>query len=327
MTTTSAPPPPAVSSRTADLARASLNGGVYVLLVVVVLIGVLTTSQFRTSDNVVNILRSVSLVGVAALGMSFVVLVGSLVDLSIAATISVSAVVVLRLSGISTIVAVLAALAVATAIGAINGALIARFKANPILLTLATTTIAGGVLLLATNSRVTYAESDSLDGFLNQRVIGLPVTVIVLVVLTAACQLLLTRTTFGRRLLAVGGNERTAQFSGLAVGRIRLQAFALTGLLAGVTGVLLGGTLGSATPTAGAGYEFDALTAAVVGGCRLTGGRGSAVGVLAGAVLVGTLSNLLVLSGAPYSTQQVVKGVLLVSVVALAQLSGGNRAR
>lgn len=96
-------------------------------------------------------------------------------------------------------------------------------------------------------------------------------------------------------------------------------------VFAGMTGVMLGSSLGSATPTAGAGYEFDALTAAVVGGTRLTGGRGSAVGVLAGAVLVGALSNLLVLSGTPFSMQQVVKGVLLVAVVALAQLVGGDR--
>ncbi|MGW3809300.1 ABC transporter permease [Micromonospora sp. NPDC005113] len=307
-------------------ARAFLNSGVYVLLALVVLVGLITTPQFRTPENVVNVLRSVALVGIAALGMMFVVLVGSLVDLSVAASVSVAAVVVLRLADTNPFVAIVGALLAALAVGLANGLLIRQFRANPILLTLATTTIAGGLLLITTDSRVSYGSS-GLNDVVNARVLGIPVTVIVLVLLTIACQLVLTRTTWGRRLLAVGGNERTALFSGLDVGRMRLQAFLVCAGLAGLTGVLLGSSLGSATPTAGNGYEFDALTAAVVGGTRLTGGRGSAVGVFAGAVLVGALSNLLVLSGAPYSMQQVVKGALLVAVVALAQLVGGGRDR
>jgi ribose transport system permease protein len=310
-----------------DTARAALSGGVYVLLAVVVVVGAVTTPQFRTHDNLLNVLRSISLVGVAALGMNFVVLVGSLVDLSVASTVSVAAVVVLRFSGSSPVVAILAALAAALLAGFVNGLLIQRFRANPILLTLATTTIVGGILLIATNSRVTYARSDGMGDFVNRRPGGVPMTVIILVILTALCQVAITQTTWGRRLLAVGANEKTALYSGLGVGSMRLQAFMACALFAGITGVLLGSGLGSATPTAGTGYEFDALTAAVVGGTRLTGGRGSAIGVFAGAVLVGALSNLLVLSGAPYSTQQIVKGVLLVAVVALARVAGADRDR
>lgn len=304
-----------------------LSSGVYALLVVVVLVGVVTSPQFRSADNLLNVLRSISLVGITALGMSFVVLCGSLVDLSVAATVSVSAVVMLRLSGGPVVVALLAALLAALVIGLINGYLIKRFRANPILLTLATTTIVGGFLLIATNSRVTYTRNAGLNDVVNARVLGVPVTVIVLLVLTAACHLVLTSTTWGHRFLAVGGNDRTALFVGIDVGRVRLQAFVVCALFAGLTGALLGSSLGSATPTAGTGYEFDALTAAVVGGTRLSGGRGTAVGVLAGAVLVGVLSNLLILSGAPYSLQQVVKGALLVIGVALGQFFGGRRGR
>lgn len=324
MTTTTQARARAVDWR--SLARGFLDGGVYALLVLVVLVGAVTTPEFRTTDNLLNVLRSVALVGIAALGMSFVVLVGSLVDLSIAATVSLAAVVVLRLGDAGVLVAVLGALAAALAVGVVNGVLIQRFRVNPILLTLATTTIAGGVLLIATNSRVSYGSS-GLGDAVNSRLLGVPVPVIVLLVLVVVCQLVIRQTTWGQRLLAVGANERTALYSGIDVGRMRLQAFVVSALFAGVTGLMLGSSLGSATPTAGSGYEFDALTAAVVGGTRLTGGRGSAVGVFAGAVLVGALSNLLVLSGAPYSMQQVVKGLLLVGVVALAQLVGDSRDR
>ncbi len=305
--------------------RTLLRGSVYILLVIVVIVGFITSPQFRGVDNLINVLRSVSLIGVAALGMNFVIVGGSLVDLSVASTVSVAAVVTLTLSGVSAVLSVVVALAIAAVIGLVNGALIARFRANPILLTLATTTIAGGFLLIATSGHVTYPADPALGKLVNARVAGIPVTVIVLVLLTLLCQWVLSSTTWGRRLLAVGGNEHTAQFSGISVGRTRMQAFILCAVFAGVAGVLLGSGSGSATPTAGTGYEFDALTAAVVGGTRLTGGKGSAYGVFAGAVLVGVLSNLLILWGAPYSFQQVVKGALLVIVVVMGQMFGGER--
>ena len=302
-----------------------LNGSVYILLAVVLVVGIISSPQFRTVDNIVNVLRSISLIGVAALGMNFVILAGSLVDLSVAATVSVAAVITLSLSGVSPIVSFVVAIAAALVVGLANGALVRRFKANPILLTLATTTIVGGVLLIATSGHVTYESGSALGDFANARVLGIPVTVLVLVVLTIVCQLVLSKTTWGHRLLAVGGNERTAQFSGISVGRMRMQAFIVCAGFAGLTGFLLGSSSGAATPTVGTGYEFDALTAAVVGGTRLTGGRGTAYGVFAGALLVGVLSNLLVLWGAPFAFQQVIKGVLLVIVVALGQMFGGNR--
>lgn len=305
--------------------RILLRGSVYILLVVVVVVGFITSPQFRGVDNLINVLRSVSLIGVAALGMNFVIVGGSLVDLSVASTVSVAAVVTLSLSGVSPLLSVVVALAIAAVIGLVNGALLARFRANPILLTLATTTIAGGFLLIATSGHVTYPSDAALGRLVNAKLACIPVTVVVLVLLTVLCQALLSSTTWGRRLLAVGGNEHTAQFSGIPVGRMRMQAFILCAVFAGVAGVLLGSGSGSATPTAGSGYEFDALTAAVVGGTVLTGGRGSAWGVFAGAVLVGVLSNLLILWGAPYSFQQVVKGALLVIVVVIGQMFGGTR--
>lgn len=302
-----------------------LQRAVYVLLVLLVLVGFASTPAFRSSENLISVLRSVSLVGIAALGVAFVTLAGSFVDLSVAAIVSVAGVVTLAVARHDAVLAVPVALLVALAIGALNGFFVGRFGANPILLTLASTTIAGGALLVATQSKVTYGTDTWLKHFANAKVATIPATVIVLLVLAVACQWALAGTTWGRRLLAVGTNERTARFTGLNVGQVRMTAFMLSGLFAGVTGVLLAGNLGSATPTAGTGYEFDALTAVIVGGARLTGGKGSALGTLAGAVLVGVLSNLLVLWGAPYSLQQVVKGLLLVIVVAMSVNFGRAR--
>jgi len=302
-----------------------LSRGVYVLLAVLVAIGLAFLPEFRSVDNLINVLRSVSLVGIAALGVGFVTLAGSFVDLSVASIVGVAGVLTLSVARHSAGLALIATLAVALGIGTVNGLIVGRMRANPILLTLASTTIVGGLLLVATQSKVTYGTGTWLQTFAGATVLKIPTTVIVFVVLTVLCQLALTRTTWGRRVLAVGSNERTALFAGLHVPSIRTQVFMISGLFAGITGLLLAGNQGSATATAGTGYEFDALTAVIVGGSRLTGGKGSAVGTLAGAVLVGVLSNLLVLWGLPYSLQQVVKGALLVITVGLSQTFGANR--
>lgn len=319
---TADPRRPATLNR--DLLPQLLQRGVYVLLIVLLVTGFASSNSFRSTDNLVNVLRSVSLVGITALGVAFVTFCGSLVDLSVAATVSVAGVVALFAAGTNPLLGIVAPLACGLVIGALNGLFVGKLRANPILLTLATTTIVGGLLLVATQSKVTYGAGTWLETAARARVLSIPLVVIVFLVLAAASQLALRGTTWGRRLMAVGGNERTALFAGLDVGKIRVQAFILSSLFASITGLLLAGNLGSATATAGTGYEFDALTAVVIGGARLTGGRGSAIGVLAGAVLVGVLSNLLVLWGAPYALQQVVKGVLLVTTVAISHFFGGR---
>lgn len=301
-----------------------MRGGVFAMLLLAVVVGAVAVPEFGTANNLINVLRSIALIGVASLGMGFVVLVGSLVDLSIPAAISIAAVVLLTFSGSSLLLGIVLALAAAAILGLVNGDLIRRYDANPILLTLATNTIALGLLLIATGSRVTYGQDPALTEAINARVVNLPVPVLILLGLTIVCQVAVTRTTWGRRLLAVGANEHTAEFAGLAPGKMRLQAFLLAAVFAGITGVLLGGGLGSAAPSAGAGYEFDALTATIIGGCKLDGGKGSPFGILAGAVLVGVLSNLLILVGAPFSTQQILKGVLLVAVVGLSRIGGAD---
>jgi ribose/xylose/arabinose/galactoside ABC-type transport system permease subunit len=310
----------------AALAGAALRRGVYVLLVLLCVAGAVASPGFRTAENLINVLRSVSLVGIAALGVSFVTLAGSFVDLSVAGAVSISAVVSLRLAGVSSLLALAAALGAGLAIGAVNGVLVGRFRANAILLTLATQTILGGLLLIATGGQVTYGSSRSLLVRAADASVGrIPVVVIVLAALTAACQLALSHTTWGHRLTAVGENERTALFAGLRPDAVWAQAFVLAGLFAGITGALLAGTTAAATPTVGNGYEFDAFTAVVIGGTRLTGGRGSAVGTLTGALLVGVLSNLLVLSGTAYSLQQVAKGAVLIIAVGLDITFGRSR--
>lgn len=305
--------------------RLLLDASVYLLIALVLIIGIASSPQFRTVDNLVNVLRSISLIGIAALGMNFVIIAGSLVDLSVAVVVSVAAVVTLGFSGVSPFLSVVASVGIAIVVGWGNGLLLRKFRANPILLTLATSTIVGGLLLFATSGRVIYETGTALSSTVNGRVFGIPVVVIVLVVLTVLSQLALSRTTWGRRVVAVGGNEDAATMSGIAIGKVRMQAFTVCALFAGVTGFLLGSSSGAAGATLGGGYEFDALTAAVVGGTRLSGGKGSAYGVLAGALLVGMLSNLLILWGAPFALQQVIKGVLLIVVVALGQLLGSAR--
>lgn len=307
----------ATSTRTGRRLAALVGGrqGVYLLLLAICVVGVVVSPEFLTLSNVITVLRSISIVGVIAVGMTFVTIAGSFVDLSVTSVLSASGVVVLAAHGLGLPVAVVLALAVGIAVGSFNGALVNWFGANPVLLTLATQTIGAGAILAATDAHYVYGKDQTLADFGDARLGPVPSTVLVFLLIALVAELLRRRTTWGRRLHAAGANPRTALLSGLRPGRVRAQAFLLSGLCAALAGVLLSSSLNAASPTAGVGYDFNAITAVVIGGASLAGGRGSIAGTAAGALLIGILNNLLVLNGAPFALQQVVTGLILALTV------------
>lgn len=294
-----------------------LRRGVYTLLLLACIYGAIASPEFRHLNNIINVLQSVSYVGVVALGMTFVTLSGAFVDLSVVSVISGAAVIVLRVHTLGWPGAILAALAFGLVVGAANGLLVNRFRANPILLTLATNTVVGGLVLTAVSGHYSYGSDPALQAFGQASIGVVPLAVVILIALVAIAELVVRFTTWGQRVRAAGGNAQTALYVGLKPQWLRGQAFVLSGVGAAVAGIMLATSLNAASPTVGAGYDFNAIIAIVIGGASLTGGIGYPLGTLAGAVLVGVLDNLLVLNGVAFALQQVVTGVVLAAAVGL----------
>ncbi|WP_226038484.1 ABC transporter permease subunit [Aquibacillus saliphilus] len=289
------------------------------LLLIVTIITILNPS-FLTIDNLLNVLRQVSINALIAFGMTFVILTGG-IDLSVGSTLAFSGAVTATMmaSGIDPLIAILSGLIIGTLLGAFNGFIIAKGKVAPFIATLATMTIYRGLTLMFTDGRPVsgLGESTLFEMMGKGYFFGIPVPAMTTMVTFLILYLLLKKTTFGRRVYAVGGNEEAAILSGISATRIKIYVYSLTGFLAALAGIILTSRLNSAQPTAGQMYELDAIAAVVLGGTSLTGGKGWIVGTIIGALIIGVLNNGLNLLGVSSFFQQVVKGSVILLAVLL----------
>lgn len=291
--------------------------GALVALLVAFVFGFARYAAFLTSENLLNILRQNSMVGLVALGMTFVILTGG-IDLSVGAVLAVAGVVAVYVAQFGTVAAMVAGVGVAALIGLINGLLIAKARIQPFITTLAMMIAARGLALAVTreNSIPLPAEATGL-AWLGRGELGpVPVPVILLLLAFAAGWVVLRYTRFGRHVYAVGDNMDAARLLGLKVDRVLILTYVLSGAFAGLAGVVLASRLGAAQPVAGTGWELDAIAAVVVGGTVLTGGQGGAGLTLTGVLLLGVILNLLNLEGtvSPW-WQWVIRGAFLLAVV------------
>ncbi|MGN7286125.1 ABC transporter permease subunit [Shouchella clausii] len=294
--------------------------GPFIGLFLIILIISILNPGFLSAPNLLNVLRQVSINALIAFGMTFVILTGG-IDLSVGAILAFSGAVTATLlsSGMDPILAILIGLLVGAALGAINGIIIAKGKVAPFIATLATMTIYRGATLMFTDGRPVSNLGDSTlfqmlgGGYF----FGIPMPAITMMISFVILYLILKKTTFGRRVYAVGGNEEASILSGIKVDRIKIYVYSLTGFLAAIAGVILTSRLNSAQPTAGTMYELDAIAAVVLGGTSLTGGKGWIVGTLIGALIIGVLNNGLNLLGVSSFFQQMVKGSVILLAVLL----------
>ncbi|HEX8163605.1 MAG TPA: ABC transporter permease [Pyrinomonadaceae bacterium] len=277
--------------------------------------------QFLTEANLTNVLRQNSMLGLVALGMTFVILTGG-IDLSVGSLLAVAGVVAAHLAGRGLFVALVAGVALAALLGLANGVIIARARVQPFIVTLAMMIAARGLALVATGEQTVRVDR-SAQGFtelgrgtVDVGPLALPVPVIILAAAYAAGWLVLNHTRFGRHVFSIGDNEEAARLMGLNVRRVTVGVYALSGALAGLAGVILASRLGAGQPVAGQGWELDAIAAVVVGGTLLTGGKGSAAFTLVGVLLLGVIFNIFNLEGSitPW-WQQVLRGLILLAVV------------
>ena len=288
--------------------------GLFLLVIVITLLN----PSFLSINNLFNVLRQVSISALIAFGMTFVILTGG-IDLSVGSTLALTGAVAASLlaSGMDPIIAMGIALILGLILGAINGVIITKGKVAPFIATLATMTIYRGLTLVYTEGRPISGLGDSMafQLFGKGYFFGIPVPVVTMILTFAVLYFILHKTTFGRRVYAVGGNEEASRLSGISPDRVKIAVYAITGLLAAMSALILTSRLNSAQPTAGESYELDAIAAVVLGGTSLTGGKGWIFGTLVGALIIGVLNNGMNLIGVSSFFQQVVKGIVILLAV------------
>jgi len=291
------------------------------LLFILLAFGVVLTilsPYFLTFDNIVNVIMQISVTGITAIGMTYVMLSGG-IDLSVGAVLALSAVVSANFAkaGHPALVVIAIGLSIGLAIGLVNGLAITKLRVPPLITTLAMLSIVRGIQLIYSHAVTIFGFGEDFS-FLGQGSIGpLPVPVIIVVVLYLVAWFVLTRTAFGRKVYAVGGNERAANIVGIRVDRIKISVYVLSAVLAAFAGLILISRLDSAPAIIGTNLELETIAAVVIGGTSLSGGKGSIWGTLIGVAILGLIANALnLLNVSPYYTQ-LVQGLVIFIAVAI----------
>ncbi|MBE9188989.1 ribose ABC transporter permease [Gloeocapsopsis crepidinum LEGE 06123] len=301
------------------------------ILPILLLIGILftfLTPNFLTPGNIVNILRQASINIVLATGMTFVILTGG-IDLSIGSILGVSAVVGVLASLLPGIgwFAVPAALLTGLGLGLLNGALIAFLDLPPFIVTLGALTALRGVAYLVANGTTVINRNLNFAWIGNNYLGPLPWLVVIALLAVFVSWFILRRTVLGVQIYAVGGNQQAARLTGIKVNRVLLFVYGVSGLLAGLAGVMSASRLYSATGMLGNGYELDAIAAVILGGTSFSGGIGTIFGTLVGALIIAVLNNGLTLLNMSFFWQLVVKGLVIIFAVTIDRLRRRSRKR
>jgi ribose transport system permease protein len=315
------------SSRLARLLAGSAgrNLGLVIALILLCIVGAATAGErFGSVDNAMTILRLASVIGVVSIGMTFVICGGG-IDLSVGAIVALSSVWATTLAtqamaeDLHWIVMVFTSVAVGAGCGLVNGLLIAYGRIAPFISTLAMLAAARGLAEIIAKRRTQIVRDRDFIDFFGGSVLGVPVLVVIFALVAIGGWVLLNRTTFGRRTLAVGGNPEAARLAGIKVQRQTMYLYVLVGLACGIAAIMLMARTTTGTSTHGTLYELDAIAAVVIGGTLLSGGRGTIVGTVFGVLIFTTLTNVFTLNNLDTSTQAVAKGAIIVAAVLLQQ--------
>lgn len=294
--------------------------GALVVLALLLLGMSMSSKEFATVANLTNVARQVSINAVISAGMTFVIITAG-IDLSVGSLVALAGcvgMIVLNWTD-SSIIGVMAGIALAGLSGAVTGAIVAWTRIPAFIVTLAGLTILRGLALIITGGSPIIKFEGGFR-FLGQGVLwGLPVPVLIMGAVMLAMHIVLTRTAFGAHVYAVGGNEEASRLSGINVAITKLRVYTIGGLLTGLAGMILMGRLSSAQPNTGEGFELDAIAAVIIGGTSLMGGRGTIWGTLVGAVVIGILNNGFNLMAVDAHYQLVAKGVIILLAVLLDQ--------
>jgi galactofuranose transport system permease protein len=297
--------------------------GVWIALITLIVIGGLRYNRFLSEYNIESFLRYNSMFALIALGMAFVIMTGG-IDLSVGSVVAFSSVISALVSPYGVWPALLAAVLASTLLGFINGLIITRLNILPFITTLAMMLAArGAALTIAKNQSIGASYESNFIALGQGNWLGFPIPAWIMFGVYIIGMIVLSYTSFGRHVLALGGNEEATRLMGLPINRIKILVYTISGMLAGLAGVILASQFGAGQPTEGLGWELSAIASVVVGGTLLTGGLGTVGGTLAGALLLGLIFNMLnfengkgIISLSSY-WQSVIRGFFLLLVVIL----------
>lgn len=297
--------------------------GIIIVLVILIIAFGIGNSLFFTVNNFINIIRQISILGIITIGMSFVLISGG-IDLSVGSQLSFIGVVTATMFtkySINPLFACFIGIFIATLVGIMNGLFIANTKVPPLIATLATQQILLGLGYIISEGKPIYGLTPSVK-FIGQGHIGpIPTPIIILIVLIFIGSFILNKTYLGRYFYAIGSNDEVARLSGINVRLVRTLAYGMCGLLAGIAAIIMMSRINSGSPTVGSGFEMDVLTAAVLGGVSVSGGEGKIFGAMVGALIIGVLSNGLIIMNVSEYYQMVIKGIVLASAIAFDSLN------
>jgi ribose transport system permease protein len=298
------------------VARAARGNIAFILLITIGLLASLLSDVFLTPQNLVNILSASAVIGIIALGQTMLIISGNF-DMSVASVLGFAGIVAVATQRLGLLPSILLALLGGVIVGAVNGLIVTRAKANPFLVTLGTQSFVYAIALMATQSKTLYSEIPAFNILGQGRIGRIPIAVILFLVLALMLQIVLRNTVYGRYLYAIGQNKEAARLAGIPVDRVLVSTFILCSLLAALGGIVMTSRLNSTVANAGFGFDFESIIAVVLGGTSLFGGSGGALLTVAGVLVLGVLNNTTILLGVPYEGQFVVKGVVFLAVVGL----------
>ena len=285
---------------------------------ILIILTILSPDAFARPANLINILKQASINGILAAGMMYVIISGG-IDLSVGSIVALSGVMAAHFAHpgeYPLIVPIVIALGVGALVGLLNGVGVAYGNIPPFIVTLGTMTIVRGVALIVANGQPVFGVTKEFEALAGGFVFNsIPNLVVYFVVITLILAFVITRTVFGRRVYAIGGNETAAKVSGISVERIKLAVYTLCGFLAGIAGILLASRIISGNPTSGQAYELDAIAAVIIGGVSMSGGAGKWYGTVIGALLMAVISNGLDILNVSSHFQLVIKGLIIIVAV------------
>lgn len=299
-----------------DLKTLFSKYAIYFVLVFEIIFFSLASQYFLSATNFVNILRQVSIVGIMAVGMTFVILTGG-VDLSVGGVTACVGVICAKLmvSGWNPLLAVLVSFGFAALVGCVNAFFSHEFRLNPMIVTLATLQILKGISYIVTGAIPVYGFTEEFKKIGQGHIGQIPIPIIIMVILYLAAYVVLKYTKFGQSIYGIGGNEEAVRLTGIDIRKSKYGAYILCSVVSGIAGIVLLSRANTAQPSAGFGYEMDVIAGAVLGGISMSGGEGKITGVFAGVLVMAILSNGMLMMDVSEYWQWVTKGIVMLAAI------------
>ena len=289
-------------------------------MIILIIVMSLISPTFLTSTNLINVAKQASITTIIGVGMTFVLVTGG-IDLSVGSIMAFSGTLAASMAvadkNLPIIVSILTGIAIGTLCGLLNGIGVSYIGFPPFIMTLGMMTIARGIPLVYTNGTPIFGLSGTFNALANSRILGIPTLVYYMVVICIIGYVILSKTVLGRRIYGIGGNEEAARLSGVPVARLKMLVYVFSGFLSGIAGILICSRITSGNGTVADGYEMNAISAAVIGGVSMTGGSGSVLGMVVGAMILTIIQNSFDIIGVNSFYQDIIKGIIILLAVFL----------